>query len=436
MFTIMAVLSTVLLLYILLINVSGIKCTKSELLFIIIISQIVATVFSIIPNMEILGNLSVVVMMILFIYRKNKSIALSIVYSILVMILVISFNNVSEILTRHFFDAGPTKTRANLAIYCFNYIITFILSFLSSVYLGNLFEKKLKIFSLDLKNKFSVYIICGAILTLALFYTNMFLSRDMLAPNTVIIINSALLLLYFVFFVGAIYAFIVSIKNTVDIEHKQALLEQLQHYTTNIENLYTEMRGFQHDYINLLSSLYSYIESSDIEGIKKYFSKHIAPMNEKLFTSNNHIAMLKNMLIPELKGILSIKFMYAQELNINVHIEIFDIIEKINLDIVDLCRVVGILIDNAIEECQKGQSSSLKFVVIKEITDIKLIFINTLIDPPKLSQIFEKGYSTKRGNRGFGLYNLRQITEKHTNILINTLIKENEFVQELVISNN
>ncbi len=64
---------------------------------------------------------------------------------------------------------------------------------------------------------------------------------------------------------------------------------------------------------------------------------------------------------------------------------------------------------------------------------MKLIFINTLTDTPILSKIFEKGYSTKGDGRGLGLYHLRQIMEKHNNTLINTVIKDNEFIQALII---
>ncbi len=251
--------------------ISKITFTKIELLLIIVLNGIIAIPLSILPFVPIFRNLSIIILMAIFIYRKNKNLHLSIFYSILTGVLVISVTNVSEIAIKYILHAFK-GTWINLLVDYFSYLMTFLICFFIAKYLGDLFEKNLKLLSMDLKNKFSLYIIFGVIITLLLFYVNVFLSDD-IVHTVVISINSILLLLYFIFLISAVYMFTVSMRKNLEVAHKQELFDQLQNYTNNIENLYTEMKKFRHDYINIFSALYGYIESNDMNGIKHYFNE-------------------------------------------------------------------------------------------------------------------------------------------------------------------
>lgn len=52
-----------------------------------------------------------------------------------------------------------------------------------------------------------------------------------------------------------------------------------------------------------------------------------------------------------------------------------------------------------------------------------------------VNDILKKGYSSKGDNREIGLYNVKEIlNEKYPNILLNTYIEEDIFIQDLHIS--
>jgi two-component system sensor histidine kinase AgrC len=164
--------------------------------------------------------------------------------------------------------------------------------------------------------------------------------------------------------------------------------------------------------------LLGYIDNGDTEGLKEYFNKNISRITANLKLSNSSLGRLQNIKIPELKGVLLVKLIHAQELGLNVHIEVYDEISSVDFDLVDLCRIVGILFDNAIEAYDVGagiNNYKLRFGAIKKEASTQLIFENTITEPLPMAQIFSKGYTTKPEGQGLGLHILKQVIDKHSN---------------------
>ncbi|WP_455822597.1 sensor histidine kinase [Clostridium butyricum] len=208
----------------------------------------------------------------------------------------------------------------------------------------------------------------------------------------------------------------------------------MQEYTSNLEKLYTEMREFRHDYINILSSIIGYIENKDICGLEVYFNNKIIPLGKGIETNNFKIGHLKNVKILELKGILSSKLIRAQELGIDVFIDIMEDITRIDIDIVDLCRIVGILIDNAIESALISTNRSLKVAIVNKNKSTIIAIINSCPEnTPPIYKLFEKGFSTKGRNRGLGLSNLKELISNYNNCSLDTIVEHGEFIQNLEI---
>ena len=212
-------------------------------------------------------------------------------------------------------------------------------------------------------------------------------------------------------------------------------MNNLKEYTDNLEHLYMDMRKFRHDYINIISSMAGFIESKDIEGLEKHFNEHIYPLNKKMNRNNYKLGLLKNILMPEIKGLLSAKIIRAQELGIDVILEIVEPIDKIDMDIIDLSRCLGILLDNAIEASLSSEKKRLNIAFIKKNSSILIIISNTFkgVIPP-LSKIFKTGFSTKGKNRGLGLSNLSEIMNNYSNTTLDTSISDDRFIQNITIS--
>ena len=111
-------------------------------------------------------------------------------------------------------------------------------------------------------------------------------------------------------------------------------------------------------------------------------------------------------------------------------------LSKLNMKIYEFARILGILLDNAIEaslECEeklinltfREDSRNSRQLIIVENT-----YKNKDVDTEK---IFEKGVSGKEEHSGLGLWEVRKIVNKNKNINLFTTKNEKFFIQQLEI---
>lgn len=222
--------------------------------------------------------------------------------------------------------------------------------------------------------------------------------------------------------------------NDRDLKIKNNELKSLQNYINETEDAYLEMRKFKHDYINILSSIAGYICDEDMKGLEDYFNKKIAPLNRTLENESLKLASLKNVKATEIKGILTIKTIQAQNKGINIDIEILEEIESISWDTILACRGIGILMDNAIEAAEECNYKKINLALIKKEKSKIIIVQNTYKDKNiNLKKIYEQSYSTKGNDRGLGLSTLKESIRKANNIILDTKISEEFFTQVITI---
>ena len=113
-------------------------------------------------------------------------------------------------------------------------------------------------------------------------------------------------------------------------------------------------------------------------------------------------------------------------------------LNKLNMKIYEFTRVLGILLDNAIEASKECDEKIINIEIRKEskrnrqILLIENTYSNKNIDTEK---IFEKKYSTKKGNSGLGLWEVRKILTKNTNLNLFTSKNDIFFKQQLEMYN-
>nr|WP_315850313.1 ATP-binding protein [Staphylococcus argensis] len=212
-------------------------------------------------------------------------------------------------------------------------------------------------------------------------------------------------------------------------------IQNYYEYTLKIEKINNEMRKFRHDYVNILSTMSEFIREDDMEGLRKYFNEEIVPMQDNMQAKSIKINGLENFHVREIKGLLTTKILQAQEKNIRISIEVPDIIEKINLQTIDLSRMIGIILDNAIEASEQLEDEPLIRVgFIQESESVTFIVMNKCQpDMPRVHTLFEENFSTKGDNRGLGLSTLKEIAEDNENVLLDTTIENGFFIQKVEI---
>lgn len=251
-----------------------------------------------------------------------------------------------------------------------------------------------------------------------------------------------LVILYAVFIITiAILIITISFSIIRQIQYKRNMqeIENYYKYTLQIEKINNEMRKFRHDYVNILSTLSDFIREEDMEGLRDYFHSEILPMQDSMQMNAIKINGIENLHVREIKGLLTTKILQAQEKNIRISIEVPEPIEKIDMPIINLSRVIGILLDNAIEASEKiTEEPLIRIAFIKnEDTSVTFIVMNKCEpDMPKVHTLFQENFSTKGKNRGLGLSTLKELTDSTTNVLLDTIIDNNYFIQKVEILNS
>lgn len=186
--------------------------------------------------------------------------------------------------------------------------------------------------------------------TIIVYFINICSDRFSVLARFLVISNELFTVLYGVMST-IIYCVLLFIKKKeFETREQQKEMRHLIEYSEQIENNYLALRKFKHDYKNILFSIEDYIQTKDIEGLQKYFYQSIKA-TETIFEENNlPIASISNLKIREIKSIILSKLYVASQRGVEVDVMIPTPITDIAISTVTLVRMLGIILDNAIEE--------------------------------------------------------------------------------------
>ena len=221
----------------------------------------------------------------------------------------------------------------------------------------------------------------------------------------------------------------------IQTESKQKAMQDLQDYTRNLEAMYNSLRSFKHDYVNILLSLSGYIEDGDMDRLKDFFESKIFPTKNLITGGDYKLNQLSNIGVLEIKSLLSAKMIYAHESGIDITIDIPDKVESFLIDTVDLARILGIFLDNAIEATLETEQPQIGLNIIQNKTGVSIIISNRFLDNGvMLHKLKQKDFSTKIGHQGIGLWNAQKIISSYDNVLLETTMKCDYFTQHIELT--
>lgn len=285
-----------------------------------------------------------------------------------------------------------------------------------------------------LKKK-SVALLIGNLATaLAILYFNAmyyrYINNSLIMTN----VNAILFSVYFLTTVIMTWFYFKSQAKEIEYYNKQKEFDQMMSYVDALETINNDNRKFKHDYMNVVYSIYGYIEEGNIDKLNTYFEEHLLPKSISEFESFNEVTPLTNLKVTELKGLLTTKMLLAKSKKIDFKVEVLESIDELNMDIVDLCRLLGILVDNAIEEVEQMVKGNVQVAFIKNSMSKSIIVKNTCQkEIENINQLFKKGYSSKGENRGLGLTIVKEIVDKNRRITLNTSFSEGCLTHELIL---
>ncbi|MDD7796076.1 sensor histidine kinase [Clostridium sp. 'White wine YQ'] len=413
-------------------NLVTIKFTKKEVLIFTSVAILGSFPFGYIsPYLSIIPmNL----ILIFCLYKKTHNIGVSIILPLAATIICVVATYILIFITMFVFKINIGKNFRETHIYYVLTVLIFPLIIVISSVIGMIINRKNVEQALKFKNRPLYLIATMLIFTLIIFYINLIIEDNSEATNRAAQINVILFLIYFGIIIAIMYVLLRGVTKDLEIKNKQTQMQNLQEYTANLERLYSEMRAFRHDYINIISSMIGHMDNNDMESLKRHFYDNIIPLSSGMENNNFKIGHLKNIEIPEVKGLLSSKLVRAQEIGIDVNIDIADKIDDIKINVEDATRALGILLDNAIEAAQECEKPKLDIGFVRVYETLLIVIKNNCVSVPKVFEINRKGFSTKGKNRGLGLSNLREIIDKYDNVFLETNTKDTEFIQKLTLS--
>ena len=226
-----------------------------------------------------------------------------------------------------------------------------------------------------------------------------------------------------------------SLLNKSSALNKEKVVEQLTEENKNLLDVSDTVRCFKHDFSNIIQAIDGYIYLEDMKSLRTYF--------KGLLKECNHVKVVdflncQGLDSPAIYGILQNKFKIAEENGIKMNIDIMASLKDLNEKAYPLSRMLGILVDNAIEatnEC-KDKIVNIQFLKDRNRNKIDIVVENTYANKDvDTCKIFEKNYTTKKGNTGLGLWKIQDILRKDNSFELFTTKDENMFKQRIEVYN-
>lgn len=210
-------------------------------------------------------------------------------------------------------------------------------------------------------------------------------------------------------------------------------LENAEEYNKTLHILHDNVRGFKHDFDNIVTTIGGYIKTNDMKGLEKYYSQ----LQEDCEKVNNLYILNPDIVNnPGIYNLLTRKYSKAEEKGIKVNLTFLLDLNDINMKIYEFTRILGILLDNSIEATSECDKKVLNIVFRNDTKNNRNIILieNTYKNKDvDINQIFNKGYSEKENHTGLGLWEVTQILKKNNNVNLNTTKDDEYFSQQLEI---
>jgi len=401
--------------------------SKNYIVFLVLATLFSATIrifipipFNFIFNF-ILNTILIILLFKLSIFKSILAHCIFLIFNVIAEYLIFIFLSQSNIISLELAQSIPLyKALSCLSIYG----IVFVFIRITQLLKGNLN------LSDDTTSREKKDLLLNMFLGIIILYPNMIflIIEDMNIPTYYIIYNLLCCIV-----IALICTFSTHKFNQLTATKRE--LETAELYNNTLNDLVDSNRAFKHDINNIVQAINGYAQLNDMNGLKEYINNGLILDINKI---NNLSSINPNIInSPPIFSLLLSKYSIAISKDIKVNITSFFDYTNINMNIYDFTKILGILLDNAINassQCSIKEIDihiSIDFYNRNQIFKIKNTYINKGID---IHKFFEKGFSTKKEKSGIGLWEVNIILKKYNTVKLFTTTTDNYFTQKLEIS--
>lgn len=409
--------------------VLDIKFTKKQFMQYLLLSFITSCIPNILLDKPYSSYINMIVCPILIHYIFNVSLLKSIIAEMVPSIVTVALELLCSKFYLLVFDtsyelAFPTPI-FRLSITFMIYLVMFLLYLLIKKF------KYTLLFSETLNKNSRVVIFLNSIVGIVTIGTQFYLVTyyNNTLPLGIIILSILTLSAYF-------FISIFSLLKTAKLDVTSQNLEQEKYYNTTLKLLFDDIRTFRHDFGNIVQAIGGYIDTNDIDGLKQYYKQLKIDCEDIKSLEMLNPTAIDN---PAVYSLLTAKYHKATSSGIEMKIHISLKLTTLNMKIYEFTRVLGILLDNAIEACENCDDKIINLEIRRnEKSPRQLLLIqNTYFDKTvNLDRIREKGYTSKKDDgkpHGLGLWEVNRILKRAKNLNLYTTKDSIFFTQQLEI---
>ena len=184
-------------------------------------------------------------------------------------------------------------------------------------------------------------------------------------------------------------------------EYQNALVEQ--HYA-EIENIYRTMRGWRHDWHNHIQALSAQLDSGEYEKARSYLDE----INQSILTIDTVLKTGNTMADAILNSKISL--MNSRQIQVEAQAQVP---ASLSVPDVELCIIIGNLLDNAMEACAKLEPENRFVHIYIHVKGPMLYMSFTNSAGKKLRKIGNLFPSSKGSGHGFGLTRVDSLVAKN-----------------------
>ncbi len=318
---------------------------------------------------------------------------------------------------------------ASFAIICLNLALIYAIKLLFQKYFDQINQMGTAYPRIE---RFFIYICFGILLLMTLLQFGYVLSHRF---------NNSLSEVFTLF---ALFALVIQLSFLIMIFRITWLKDSLQSktlenkslaaYSSNLEQNINDIKNIKHDIKNIFLTMGNFVEQSDNTEMQAFYREKISPFANEEIAKSDLYGKLVNINNEHLKAFLFYKISQAIERDIAFDLDISSRFSAsgISIEFTDLVRILGILLDNAIEECIE-LTYGLIVIKISQNNELVSYMVKNTVRPEKKEKGIKAGVSSKGAERGNGLMIARGILKKYDYVTLNSYFSDDCFVQNLVI---
>lgn len=204
-------------------------------------------------------------------------------------------------------------------------------------------------------------------------------------------------------------------------EYQNDLIEK---HCEEVENMYRQMRGVKHDLKHHIQTMKAHLIMNQYKELEEYLNElgeDLDIVDTVIKTGNIRI-----------DAVLNSKLAVARARGININAKAI-VPAELEINEVDICVIIGNLLDNAIEACEKEKEKDKQFIrvyidILKQ--QLYIYISNSMTDDIQKSG--ERYITTKNGSHGFGLLRIDRVVKKYGGYL-NRQHEEGVFATEIML---